>query len=194
MEHVFASLMFETWRSVYRGLTVVKRDRMIQKRLEAISVVWIRVGGSLSCNNRGNQATNIYCFLCIRNCDVWCIGWDVKDSYESSKRKMAGELLGLRCQNGQYSEMQVKKQDFEGNGRDQSGCSRELKCEREESRQISPKCLCDVESFTWRAKGMVLSRGIRAVMWRTESRKGRICMKRPSGTMRLGEIGRSNWN
>ena len=41
---------------------------------------------------------------------------------------------------------------------------------------------------------MVLSRGILAVMWRTESRKGRICMKRPSGTMRLGEIGRSNWN
>ena len=109
MECMFASLMFETWRPVYRGLAVVRRDRMTQKRLEAISAVWIGVGGSLSWNNRGNWATNISCLLCIRNCDVWCIGWDVKDSCESSKRKTAGELLGLRCPNGQYSEMQVKK-------------------------------------------------------------------------------------
>lgn len=48
---------------------------------------------------------------------------------------------------------------------------------------ISPEPLRDVKDFTRRAKGIVVSTGILAVKWRIESRKGTVCIKRPSGTV-----------
>lgn len=52
-----------------------------------------------------------------------------------TKKKMAGGLLDLRCENGYYSEMQVKTQYLEGNERGQNGCSREPRVREKERKR-----------------------------------------------------------
>lgn len=75
---------------------------------------------------------------------------------------------------------------YEGN-KSQRGCSREHEGERErraDQTEISPGSCMMLRLEGQR--GMVLSGGITAVLQKTESGKGRVCIRRPPGTMSQG--------
>lgn len=107
----------------------------------------------------------------------------MKDSNELTKKKNGRGLPGLRCQNVQDSEMQVKVLGAQKEVREVRMAAVGNLRARERGVEISAESLRDGKGSTGRATEMVVRRGALAVMWRAERRKGRVCMKTPSGSV-----------